>query len=85
MMSNCQPSFRAITSAFGTFGDLDKAEAEPHGGELVADLLHPDRSAGSTRRRLRGLDGQDHVVLVQHLVVLEVVQTAPSARKMDRW
>ena len=33
MMSNCQPSFRATASAFGTFGDLHESEAQRHPGE----------------------------------------------------
>jgi len=39
---------------------------------LMVSIL--TRSTTSTRGVLRGFDGQDYIVLVQHLVVLEIVQ-----------
>ena len=75
MMSNCQPSLRAIASAFGTFG----VSMKPNCSATVAEVLR--RSASMRHplvlghaRRVGGHDGQDHIVLVQHLVVLEIVQ-----------
>ena len=43
------------------------------------------RSAGVDARRVGGVDGQDDVVLVQHLVVLEAVQQRGRRAVRDRW
>ena len=49
MMSNCQPSFRAITSAFGTFGDSMKPKRSRTVENLSLILSMRTRSATSTR------------------------------------
>ena len=74
MISNCQPSLRAITSACGTFGDSMKPNRSATFENLSLMFSMRTRSAGSTRGRVRGLDREDDVVFVQNLVVLEIVQ-----------
>src|SRR3954449_3898840 len=49
MMSNCQPSLRAITSAFGTFGDSMKPNRSRTVANLSLMVSILTRSAGSTR------------------------------------
>ncbi len=49
MISNCQPSFRAITSAFGTLGDSIKPKRSRTVENLSLIVSILTRSAGSTR------------------------------------
>ena len=55
------------------FGVSMKPKAESDRRELLAEISMRTRSVGR-RAAFRGLDGQDDVLLVQHLVVLEIVQ-----------
>ena len=58
-----------------------EAEAQRHAREGLADRLDAARARPGRRAACRrGLDGQDDVLLVQHLVVLEAVHAARSAR-----
>ena len=56
------------------FGRLHVAVAHLDPPEAVADGLDPDPIVVADARRIFGLDRQHHVLLVQDLVVLEVVQ-----------
>ena len=85
MMSNCQPSLRAIASARGTFGVSMKPKRKRHAGEGLADRLDAHALVRIDARRIRGLDGEDDVLLVQHLVVLETVQQRGRRECPDRW
>ena len=49
MMSNCQPSLRAITSAFGTFGDSMKPNRKRTVENLSLIFSIRTRSVKSTR------------------------------------
>ena len=85
MMSNCQPSLRAIASAFGTLGDSMKPNRSVTLEKVGADLLHPHPLGRVDPRRRRGLDGENDVLLVQHLVVLQAVHQRGRRARRDRW
>ena len=55
-------------------GPLHEAEMQREAHELVAHRLHLHPVVDLHARNVFVDDGQDHVVLVQHLVVLEIVQ-----------
>ena len=72
MISNCQPSLRAMASAFGTLGVSMKPKRSVTREKVALISSSRTRSRVDPRRR-RGLDGEDDVLLVQHLVVLQTV------------
>ena len=74
MMSKVQPSFRATASALGMFGRLHEAKMQDDAHEAVADRLHLHAVLCRDAREVFGDDGQDDIVLMQHLVVLQAVQ-----------
>jgi len=51
-----------------------ETETQPDGRKFVADGFHPNPVGRVDARRLRGFNRQDHIVLVKHLVVLEIMQ-----------
>ena len=73
MMSNCQPSLRAIASAFGTLGDSMNPNRSVNVEKAVADLLQSHALGRINSRRGRCFDGEDNVFLMQHFVVLQTV------------
>ena len=74
MMSNCQPSLRAIASAFGTFGVSMKPNRKTHARKCFSDRLDANPFSGVNARRVGGFDGQNDVLLVQHLVMFEAME-----------
>ena len=74
MMSKCSPFLRAIASAFGTFGSSMKPKCSATRVKRSEIGVISTRSSSLGPRRVGGDDGQNDVVLVQHLVVLEIVQ-----------
>src|ERR1700733_4241478 len=58
----------------GNVWTLHEAEAQLDGRKPFADGLHPETLGRGDPRGLRGQDRQDHVLLVKHFVVLEIVQ-----------
>ena len=85
MMSNCQPCLRAIASAFGMFGVSMKPKRSVTRENVSPIGSIRTRSSSATRGVSRGLDGEDDVLLVQHLVVLEAVQQRGRRASPDRW
>ena len=74
MMSNCQPSLRAMASAFGTFGVSMKPNRRKTRENVLPTGWMRTRSPASTRGVSARLDGQNDVLLVQHLVMLEAME-----------
>ena len=73
-MSNLKPSLRRSGEAARDVRRLHVAVGHRDLPEAVADRLDPDPLLVAHPRRVDGLHGEDHVLLVQHLVVLKVVQ-----------
>ncbi len=73
----------------GNVGRLHVAELHHDLGEVRPDRLHPDAVRLARARRVHRLHREDDVLLVQHLVVLQVVQECGRrdlgvAREKDR-
>jgi hypothetical protein len=85
MMSKCRPCLRATASALGTLGCSIKPKRSATRVKRSEIGVISTRSSSSVRGVVGGHDGEDDVLLVQHLVVLEIVQAARPARNPDRW
>ena len=80
MMSNLKPCLRRMRETARDVRRLHVAVAQLDAPERVADLLDAHAVFHLDARNVLGPHGQDHVLLVQHLVVLEVVQQSGGRR-----
>ena len=74
MMSNCQPCLRAIASAFGTFGCSMYPNFRDTLEKCFVMRRDPHPILFGHARRVGGNDRKDHIIFMQHFVVLEIVQ-----------
>jgi hypothetical protein len=74
MMSNCQPCWRAMASACGTFGISMKPKRSHTRRKLALTRSIRTRSSVGTCGLLRVVDGEHDILFVQHLIMFEAVQ-----------